>query len=335
MKNILFIIGLTLFVTLISCEKAFFEDDLETTDPFENFDYLWKQCDEKYSYFELKNVDWDLVKNTYQAKLYIGMSDDSLFSVLGGILKELKDDHTNLISNFNVSYYGVNQLGQDNFDWRIIEDNYLNNTFFSSGPFRHSFLDQGQIGYIRFPAFTGTVDETNLDYMLNKYKNTKGLILDLRENGGGAVTDVFSLLSRFVESETIVNYSRIKNGKQHDDFSEAKPAIVKPHDGIRYTNKVTVLTDRGTYSAGSFTSLATKALPNIILVGDTTGGGLGLPNGGQLPNGWNYRFSITQALTLDKKPDYENGVPPDVHVLFDWNNRTKDEIIDRAILELQ
>ena len=95
-----------------------------------------------------------------------------------------------------------------------------------------------------------------------------------------------------------------------------------------------VLTDRGTYSAGSFTSIATKAIPNIILMGDTTGGGLGLPNGGQLPNGWTYRFSITQALTLDKSPAYENGVPPDVHVLFDWSDRTKDEVIERALVEL-
>jgi len=44
----------------------------------------------------------------------------------------------------------------------------------------------------------------------------------------------------------------------------------------------------------------------MVLIGDTTGGGWGLPNGGQLPNGWTYRLSIT-----------------------------KDEIIERAIVELK
>lgn len=335
MKHTIYTIGVSVLALFASCEKAFFEEDLESTDPYTNFDYLWKQCDEKYAYFDLKEVDWDLVRADYKSKLFVGMTDDSLFNVLGGMLSELKDDHTNLISNFNVSTFGVNYLGQDNFDWRILDDHYLNNTFYTSGPFRHNFMDNGEIGYVRFPAFTGTVDAINLDFILNKYKNTKGLILDLRENGGGAVTDVFNLLSRFVETETTVNYSRIKNGKNHNDFSEDEPVVVEPYDGIRYKNKVAVLTDRGTYSAGSFTALATKALHNVILVGDTTGGGLGLPNGGQLPNGWNYRFSITQALTLNKKPDYENGVPPDIHVLFDWNNLTKDEILERAILELQ
>ncbi len=317
-----------------SCDDAIFEKDMASTDPMTNFEYMWTQCDEKYSYFDLKNIDWDQIKTEYAAKISNDMSEEALFTVLGDMLTELRDDHTNLVSDFNISFFGVDQLGQDNYDARIVKDQYLSDDYYISGPFIHDFLANKEVGYIRFGSFTGTVDDTNLDFILNRYKNTKGLILDLRENGGGAVTDVFSILSRFVEKETILNYSRIKTGPAHDDFSDDEPVTVKPYDGIRYTNKVMVLTDRGTYSAGSFTSLATKALPNMILVGDTTGGGLGLPNGGQLPNGWTYRFSITQALTLDKSNAYENGVPPDIAVSFDWTDRTKDEIIERALLEL-
>jgi len=318
-----------------SCEKLFFEAEIGSTDPFKNFEYLWKECDEKYSYFELKNVDWNSVKSEYSSKLYAGMSEDSLFKVMGGMLNELRDDHTNLVSYFNASVYKVDLQGQDNFDWRIVVDNYIGPNYYITGPFTHNYLSNGQIGYIRFPAFTGTVDDKNLDFILNKYKDTKGLILDLRENGGGASTDVFNILSRFVDTTTLVNYSRIKNGPGHADFSAPEPVYVQPYNGIRYNKKMAILTDRGTYSAGSFTALATKALDNIVMIGDTTGGGLGLPNGGQLPNGWTYRFSITQALTLDKKPDYENGVPPDIYVLFNWNDLTKDEILERAMLELQ
>ncbi len=320
---------------LSSCEYLIFEKDLASSEAIENFNYLWTECDEKYSYFDLKEIDWDAVKEKYSAKIYKGMSDDSLFNVLGAMLSELRDDHTNLISDFNISRFGVTYLGQDNFDWRIIVDNYLGQDYYMSGPFKHGFLQNKEIGYIRFPAFTGTVSEKNLDFVLTRYKDTKGIILDLRENGGGTVTDVFNLLSRFVDEKTLTNYSRIKNGPGHNDFSEAEEVYVEPFDGIRYTKKIAMLTDRGTYSAGSFTSLAAKAIPNIVLIGDTTGGGLGLPNGGQLPNGWTYRFSVTQALTLDKSPDYENGVPPDITVLFDWTDLTKDEILERAIMELE
>lgn len=334
-KNIKYIILITISVFLFSCEKIFFEKDIASTDPFENFEYLWKECDEKYAYFELKNIDWDFVKTKYAAKIYKDMSEDSLFNVLGAMLNELRDDHTNLISDFNISSYKVVLTGQDNFDWRIIVDNYITKDYYVSGPFSHNLLNNSNIAYVRLPAFTGTADYKNLDFILNRYKDTQGLILDLRENGGGATMDIFSILSRFVESNTLLNYSRIKNGPGHNDFSEIEPVYLNPDNGIRYNKKVAVLIDRGTYSAGSFTALATKALDNLVLIGDTTGGGLGSPNGGQLPNGWTYRFSITQALTLDKKPDYENGVPPDIHMLLDWNDLAKDEILERAILELQ
>jgi C-terminal processing protease CtpA/Prc len=95
-----------------------------------------------------------------------------------------------------------------------------------------------------------------------------------------------------------------------------------------------MLIDRGTYSAGSFTALSTRAIPRITLVGDTTGGGLGLPNGGQLPNGWTYRFSITQTLDANLNNEYESGVPPDIRVITNLSDRTKDEVIERAKLEI-
>jgi len=317
-----------------SCEKILLEDDFASTNPHESFEYLWNQCNEKYAYFDLKEVDWDAIKAAYSNKIYEGMSEDSLFNVLGGMLKELKDDHANLISNFNTSFYGVEYQAQDNFDWRLIIDHYIGQDYYLSGPFAHNFIANGEIGYIRLSTFADPIESQSLDFILDRYKSTEGLILDLRENGGGAISNVFQILSRLVESETLVYYSRIKAGVGHDDFTDASAAYVQPYDGVRYTKNVMVLTDRGTFSSGSLLALATKALPQVSLVGDTTAGGLGIPNGGQLPNGWTYRFSITQTLTLDKKPDYENGVPPDINIQFAWSNLERDEILEAAINEL-
>lgn len=176
--------------------------------------------------------------------------------------------------------------------------------------------------------------DSDLDFILDRYQNTKGLIFDVRENGGGDISEVFKLVSCFIDTTTLVYHSRLRNGTGHDEFTNPEPVYVYPRSGTKYLKPVAVLTDRGTYSAGSFFSLSTKAVDNLIMIGDTTGGGLGLPNGGQLPNGWTYRFSISQALTLDFNPAYENGVPPDISVSFDWNDLTKDEILERAILEL-
>jgi len=336
MKKLIILLLTIIFFT--SCEKIMFDKEVESTEPMKNFEYLWDQCNTKYSYFEVKNINWDSIKTQYSSYIYEGMSDDSLFNVLGGMLNELRDDHTNLASNFNMSIFGTDEYGQDNFNWRTIKDNYLPKNYYYTGPFVHDFLlgHNHEIGYIRFSEFSGDIDSTNYNFVLRKYKNTKGLILDLRENGGGAATDVFSLLERFVDKETILFYSREKNGPGHNDFAEPEAAILKPYDGLRYSKKVIMLVDRGTFSAGSFTSLSTKAIPNIILMGDTTGGGLGMPNGGQLPNGWLYRFSVTQALDpVNMSPDWEMGVPPDIVALFDWNDINKDEVIERAVQEIE
>ena len=334
MKNFVKLLTIVSAFSLLSCDRLLFEEEMASKNPRDNFEYLWKQCNDKYSFFTLKKINWDEIKIKYSSKIYEDMSQDSLFNVLGSMLTELKDDHTNLFSNFNISNFKVHNLSQDNFDLRVITDNYLGQKYYSTGPFTHDFIANGQIGYINFPAFTGTVDNTNLDFILERYKNTKGIILDLRENGGGRISDIGFLTSRFVEEKTLVYYSRIKTGPGKEDFSESLPVYATPHNGIRYKKKLVVLIDRGTYSAGSFAALAFKALPNTILIGDTTGGGLGEPNGGQLPNGWTYRFSVTQTLNLDKSPEYENGVPPDIHVLFDWSNLKKDEIIEKAIFEI-
>jgi len=335
MKKIL-IIMLSVLAIFTSCQKILFEKPQASINPKENFNFLWNELDQKYSFFDVKNINWDSIKTIYSAKISDNMTDEELFGVLKNMVNELQDGHTNLSYEYNLSLCPVIFTSQDNFDWRIIIENYFNTTDYSfTGPFKYGFLANNQIGYIRFPSFEGDIDENNIDYILKKFNDTKGIILDLRENHGGSASDVKNLLSRFVFEKTLVYYSRMKSGPNHNDFTEPIPTYIEPNKGINYLKNVVMLIDRGTYSAGSFTSLSAKAIPNITLMGDTTGGGLGMPGGGQLPNGWTFRTSITQALTVnDKKPDYEKGVPPDIYVTFDWNDLTKDEILERAIQEL-
>ena len=332
-KNI--ILAALMAPALLSCDEIFVSSDGASQSPRENFEYLWKECNEKYAYMDYKGINWNEVHDRYAAKISDKMYDDSLFSVLGSMLNELRDGHVNLKSFFNISHYNIDQLGPDNLDFRLIEDNYLPKDYMISGPFTHDFIANKQVGYVRLSSFTGTVTNTNLDYILYRYQNTKGIILDLRENGGGVISDVFKLIGHFVNAKTQVYNTRIKSGVGKDDFTELAPGFVDPTGNARYLRKIIVLTDRGTFSAGSFTTLAMKELPNVVVVGDTTGGGLGLPNGGQLPNGWTYRFSITQTLDLSGN-NWESGVPPDIQVNLNEADRSKgiDTILERAIKEI-
>lgn len=333
MKSFKLLLACSFFVSLVGCEKILLEKDLASTSPRDNFEYLWEEADKKYSYFELKNINWDAIKLRYSDSISDGMSEQDLFRVLASMLNELRDDHTNLFSPFNVSQYFVAINYPKSFLERTLDEYYLVNPNYT-GAFKHGFLDSGRVAYIRYSSFLSEVKNEDLDIVLSKYSNTKGMIFDIRENGGGNVFNIPLILERFASERTLAAYSITRNGENRNDFSEPVPFYLNKYDGITYNKPVIVLCDRGSYSAGTFFSLLTKAFDNIKLMGDTTGGGGGLPNGGQLPNGWTYRFSVTQILDLNYENFAELGVPPDEVVSFNWNDLSRDEIIDRAIIEL-
>ncbi|MEX1192031.1 MAG: S41 family peptidase [Brumimicrobium sp.] len=330
MRNTFLILTILFFA---SCEKMLFKPDLASSDPYENFDYLWSEVDKKYSYFELKGINWNEVKDQYRPMLSDNSSETELFEVMAKMLNELKDDHSNLISPFNISQYKVALTGSENFRWRTIEEHYLPDIW-TTGPLLNDFLSNEEVGYIRYASFTSNFSNAQMDLVLNRFKNTKGIILDLRKNGGGSIFNYPKILGRFVDTKTLVGHNISRNGPNHDDFAEKEDIYITPYDGVKYSKPVIVLIDKGSYSATTFFALATKAIPNITLMGDTTAGGGGLPNGGQLPNGWTYRFSVSQLLDLNGNNYAENGVPADIEVDFDWSDLTKDEILDKAIDEI-
>lgn len=328
-----FIVIIFAVFALLSCEKMIFDEDKASTGPFVNFEYLWNEVDQKYSYHGLKGVDWDAIGTKYQLMLYPQMTEDSLFTVLATMLNELRDDHVNLVAPFNVSTYKVYLTGPDNYNQRTLDKHYLSNQR-NTGSFKHAFISNSNVGYIRYRSFSDDVDNEALDHILTRYKNTKGLILDLRSNGGGNPSNIAMILERFATEKTLVGYNITRNGSGHNDFGPREPFYIGVHNGITYNKPLMVLTDRSCYSACTFFAFACKQFPNITLVGDTTGGGGGLPNGGQLPNGWTYRFSISQLLDINGNNYAEQGVAPDIIVNFDWTDLSKDEIIDKAIDEI-
>ncbi|MDD4149582.1 MAG: S41 family peptidase [Bacteroidales bacterium] len=333
-KNIISILLIVVTFTIYfsSCEKIAFEKEIENT-PLENYNYLWNEVNEKYAFLEYKNINWDSIYEVYYPHISSDMTNDSLFRVLGNMLNELRDGHVNLFSSFNLSRYDITLLGPVNINTRIIKENYLGTDYYTTGSFVHNFIKNGDIGYIRYSSFANSlITDYELDYLLERYKNTQGLILDIRQNGGGYVDNVPKLISLFCNDERLLYETQIKNGPDTDNFTLLESVNSNKTDKNIYDKKIIVLTDRGSYSASSFFSVCTYAFDDVILVGDTTGGGLGLPNGGQLPNGWTYRFSITRTIAVNGQ-NYENGVPPDYTIILSDDAATTgvDNVIEFAV----
>lgn len=309
-------------------------EDQPTDDPVTNFESLWNTANEKYSFFNYKGIDWNLVYDTYRPQINNGMNDYQLFEVLKNMMNELYDGHVNLTAPFDITRYHFKYNAPENFDFRLLKDNYIGWDYRITGPLINTIIERNEhkIGYIYYGSFSNTVQNADIDFVIASLWHTEGIILDMRSNGGGSVNNIYRIGSRFADKERFCYSSSIKNGPGHTDFGDASDVYMEVGGKYQYTKPVMLLTNRGCYSATSFFTLAMKAFPHVMQVGDTTGGGLGSPAGFELPNGWSYRFSVSRTLNHDGA-NLENGIPPDVPVWNDPENEANgvDDIMETAI----
>ena len=321
MKKIFFLLCAVLLLS-VSCEKLLIKPDSKST-PQDNFESMWKRIDEKYSFLDYKHINWDSVKAVYQPKVTSDMDDIALFKVLDSMLYTLRDGHVNLISPFNVSRNWEWYLGYpQNFDYSVLERNYLGTNYYITGPFTNQMFvyNNKHIGYFYYADFSSNFSDYDLDFIIKRFSEADGLIIDMRDNGGGITNNVFALLNRFATTKTLVGKCYEKSGPGHSDFSMAYEMYGEPTNDnkgnpkVQYpSNKpIVILTNRSCFSACNMFVGFMSVLPNVKIVGDQTGGGGGLPTSYQLPNGWVYRFSSTYTA-LPNGFNIENGIPVTIH----------------------
>lgn len=284
--------------------------------PQGNFEALWKIMDEHYCFFKDKNVDWNEVKVRYSKQVDNGMTKGQLLEVLSNMLSELKDGHVNLYTSFDIGrYWGFHENYPSNYSDTLISK-YLGTDYKISNGFRYRILDDN-IGYMKYPTFENAIGAGNLDDILLYFAACRGLIIDIRGNGGGMVTSAEELAARFTNENMFVGYMQHKTGKGHDDFSKMQEQVIKPAKAIRWQKQVVVLTNRQVYSAANEFVKYMKCMPKVTIIGDKTGGGAGLPFSSELPNGWSVRFSACPMYDKDMQST-ENGIEPHIPISLSY-----------------
>ena len=189
-----------------ACSEQTFSNDAEG-----NFDALWTILDEHYTFFEYKNVDWDAVGKQYRTKITKGINSGELFNLCSDMLKELKDGHTNLINASDVSRYWIWEKYPINYDERLIDEHYLNFEYKRTSGIKYQILSSN-IGYMYYGDFSNGIGEGNLDAILAYLASSDGLIIDVRSNGGGFLTNVEKLVGRFINEKMTVGSISHKTG---------------------------------------------------------------------------------------------------------------------------
>lgn len=329
-KYLVYLVSLALLVPLVSCID---ETEHDNT-PEGNFEALWQIIDEHYCFFDYKQheygLDWNAIYNKYKVRVSNHMTTAQLFEVLTDMLAELRDGHVNLSSSMDYGrYWTWHEAYPQNFS-DSLERRYLGTDYKIAAGMKYRVLDDN-IGYIRYESFTQPVGEGNLDDCLSYLLLCRGLIIDIRNNGGGDLTNAEKLAGRFVHERTLVGYMQHKTGKGHHDFSSLEPRYLEPSSNLRWHKPVCILTNRSVFSAANDFAVIMHTLPQVKLVGDHTGGGSGLPMSSSLPNGWTVRFSACPMYDAQKQQT-EFGIDPDVNVALtdETTAQGRDLIIETA-----
>jgi len=318
---------------LLLCLSCVDEEEFADT-PRGNFEALWRIIDEHYCFLDYKQheigLDWQAVYNKYNVRVDEGMTDRQLFEVLTQMLGELRDGHVNLSASHDYGrYWSWFESYPTNFSDTVYR-RYMGTDYKIASGLDYRIFDDN-IGYIRYESFSSPIGEGNLDEVLMSMMLCQGIIIDIRGNGGGDLTNADKLAARFCHEKTLVGYTQHKTGPGHSDFSDLEPHYLEPSSNIRWHKPVVVLTNRHVFSAANEFTMYMKALPQTKIVGDHTGGGAGMPFSSSLPNGWSVRFSAVPTYDAERHST-EFGIAPDYYVSLadDDVSEGKDTIIEFA-----
>jgi Peptidase family S41 len=299
-----------LLVNTSSCEKV-----LEIKDPAINaaavYDDMWNAMEKNYALFSIKGINWDSVYNKNRPLATGDLSNANLFKLLTKSLEVLKDGHVALISPETIfTYEGFYKPFPSNFNLINVEKNYLKNQYNKLGPVIYKVVDS--LAYLYYASFRDNISDEEVDKLFASFSTTRGLIIDVRNNTGGTLSNAEKIFSRLINSEKLVKYEMVKKGTGHIDFYDKQPYYVKPA-GNYYSKPIILLTNRTCFSACNDFALYMSYLPNVRIVGDQTGGGGAIPANYILVNGWKLQYSASITLSPENL-SVENGILPDYAV---------------------
>lgn len=190
-------------------------------------------------------------------------------------------------------------------DFKIIRDTIKIDTV-------HSEMLKGQVGYIRLRQFIKTsaadVGKAVIDL---KNKKAKGLILDLRNNGGGLLDAACDICDLFIDGGLIVSTKGRVDSANEEYYA---------HEGVLTDLPLVVLINEGSASASEIVSGALRDRNNTLLIGAKSFGKGSVQVLFNLSDGSGMFVTTARYFTPNGVRIDHVGLSPDIYVKSVWDD---------------
>src|SRR5271154_5233765 len=187
---------------------------------------------------------------------------------------------------------------------------------------------EGNIGYLKLRAFM--LSTRDVDAMLSKVRNSRAVIIDLRQNGGGALETLTALASSFTDQP----YEMAKEvGREKTESLRVKPGTP------RITAPVFVMVDSGSASASEMFARDMQIRKRAVVLGDNSSGRVNTARffvetvGAYDLVGFGTEIAVSRVVMADGEELENHGVKPDefcIPTAKDLHDE-KDSCLDRAL----
>ncbi|MCX8584881.1 MULTISPECIES: carboxy terminal-processing peptidase [unclassified Gilliamella] len=195
---------------------------------------------------------------------------------------------------------------------------------------------RGKVGIIEIPSFyIGLSKKVQSLLMEANSEKLQGLVIDLRNNGGGSLAEVIELTGLFIDNGPVVQVrDNLQKITTYDDKNK----------GIDYSGPIVVMINRYSASASEIFSAAMQDYGRAVIVGETTYGkgtvqtsrGISYPVDARLHPSWpelgGAQYTVQKFYRINGGSTQLKGVDPDIEMTkSQYIDETGERFLDNAM----
>lgn len=337
LRQIVRAVALCCLVTLPACDPSSSVAPVDTSDRIALFERVHADVEKYFSFFDRARVDWTAIRGAYRDSVAGATSRTGAEQYIGRMVGRLNDYHADFSTP--TARYGAPPIPYPrHYNRTVVDGRYLIDARLTrSGRLRFGRVGP-EVGYVQIASFDGANWGTDIDEVLSAFGNVRGLIIDIRDNGGGDEGIARVIASRFYQSTRIYRTTTFRRASSsRSSFQSPITVSLDPAGSVQFTKPVVLITNRFNGSAAEDFVCMMRVLPQVATLGDTTIGNGSNPRSIDYGNGYALRVPQSQQATPDGLVYQYVGLPPRIAVRWNVADSAggRDPYLDAALMHLQ